>query len=402
MSAARVLVLGSYPAVNPRHGGQVRLSQILRAYESGGFEVRQASFFPAHTFYTDSRTGPADVPLPVPALHDWRGRPNAWVEDVVAGDVAAANPSLVESLERHAGRVDLVHLEQPWLLPLVERLRERGRVGAFRLVYGSQNIEHALKRAILRQNRVPEEDEIAEAVLALEQRCASQASLVAAVTAEDAAILAGWTSAPVALAPNGIAPWASTPAKRERWSGRLGRGPFALYVGSAHPPNVQGFSDCFGASLAGLSPVHRVVIAGHVSELIPRTPWFEAWKTLNVRRTIAVGILSYEDLCAVRDLAHAFVLPVTAGGGSNLKTAEALYSGKHVVASPLAMRGFEALADLPGLRIAAPGREFASAVAAALDAPPRSGEDGAGALRESLTWQHTLRALCDAAGEIRP
>jgi hypothetical protein len=267
------------------------------------------------------------------------------------------------------------------------------------LIYGSQNIEHELKRAILRQNHVPEEDEISEAVLSLEQRCAAQASLVVAVTTEDAEVLAGWTSAPLVLAPNGIAPWTSAPERRERWTKQLGSAPFALYIGSAHPPNVQGFCDCFGESLATLSPVQRVIIAGHVSELIPKTPWFEEWKTLNARRTVAVGILSQEDLSALRDLAHVFILPVTAGGGSNLKTAEALYSAKHVVASPLAMRGFEKLMDLPGLRIATPGRDFAAAVSAALDQPPRSGDDGAASQRESLTWRHTLHALCDAAGK---
>lgn len=400
MSATRILVLGSYPAVNPRHGGQVRLSQVALAYAARGFEVRQASFFPAHAFYTDSRMGPADVPLPVPTLHTWRGAPNAWVEDLVSGEVAAARERDVQALERYAGAVDVVHLEQPWLLPLVEKLRERGRLGAFRLVYGSQNIEHELKRAILRHNRVAQEEDIAAAVLALEQRCAQQASLVAAVTAEDAAVLSRWTQAPVVLAPNGIAPWTSEPARRQRWAARLGGDPFALYVGSAHPPNIQGFCACFGESLAALSPVHRVVIAGHVSEFIPRTPWFEAWKTLNARRTVPIGVLAQEDLSAVRDLAHAFILPVTAGGGSNLKTAEALYSGRHVIASPLAMRGFEAFTDLPGLRVAGPGREFASAVAAALDEPALRGDDGARERRESLTWRSTLRALGDAAQEM--
>ncbi|MEJ6021937.1 glycosyltransferase [Ramlibacter sp. PS4R-6] len=403
MSGRRVLVLGSYPAVNPRHGGQVRLSQVAQAYAARGFDVKQASFFPAHAFYTDSRMGPADVPLPVQSLRLWRGEPSEWVEDLASGEVAAATPARVEALERYAVQADVVHLEQPWLLPLVERLRERGRIGAFRLVYGSQNIEHELKRAILRQNRVHEEEDIAGAVQALERRCAEQAALVAAVTAEDAAVLAGWTRAPIVLAPNGIAPWTSDPARRQRWSQRIGPAPFALYVGSAHPPNVQGFCDCFGASLAALSPIHRVVIAGHVSEFILRTPWFKEWKSLNERRTVAVGVLSQEDLSAVRDLAHAFLLPVTAGGGSNLKTAEALYSGKHVVASPLAMRGFEGFAGLPGLRVEAPGHAFAAAVADVLEAPARPVERDAREQRDSLTWQHTLRALGEAAeGVVAP
>ena len=67
MTAPRILVLGGYPAVNPRHGGQVRLSSIVAAYRARGFRVAQASFFPAHDFYTKSVLGPADVALPVAA-----------------------------------------------------------------------------------------------------------------------------------------------------------------------------------------------------------------------------------------------------------------------------------------------------------------------------------------------
>ena len=395
----KVLVLGSYPAVNPRHGGQVRLSQIVQAYADRGFQVRQASVFPAHAFYTDSPTGAADVPLPVPLLRTWKGAPNEFVEDLVSGEVAAAQTGLLQALEQHVGAVDIVHLEQPWLLPLVEALGTRGKLGAFRLIYGSQNIEHGLKRAILRQHRVARENDIAQAVLELEQRCARQASLVVAVTQEDAAVLQGWTAAPVVLAPNGIAPWESSAAVRERWLRKLGAQPFALYVASSHPPNVQGFADCFGASLAALSPLQRVVVAGHVSEFIVASAWFNEWKTLNARRTTPVGVLSLEDLSALRDLAHAFILPVTAGGGSNLKTAEALYSGKHVIASPLAMRGFESFAALPGLRVAAPWSEFAAAVAAALGEPPMVRSGASDTLRASLTWHHTLAALCTAAGK---
>lgn len=396
MSGARILVLGSYPAVNPRHGGQVRLASIVAAYRARGFAVTPASFFPAHAFYTESVRGPLDVALPVPELRQWKGQPSDYVEDLVSGEVAARDDRALAAIERGAGRVDVVHLEQPWLLPVVDKLRQRGALGPFELVYGSQNIEHALKRAILRQHHAAKEDEIAGAVLALERECAAQASLAAAVTAEDAQVLAGWTGAPVVLAGNGVAPWHASDEALEKWRTRLGPDPFALYVASAHPPNIMGLCESFGESLAGLSPVQRVVLAGHVGEFIAQTEWFRRWQPLNERRTVRVGVLEQDDLSAVRDLAHTFLLPVTSGGGSNLKTAEALYSGRHVVATPLALRGFESFEGLPGLRVEAPGAAFASAVCRSLDEPQPVDDEASRRRRETLTWPHALRALCDA------
>ena len=47
--------------------------------------------------------------------------------------------------------------------------------------------------------------------------------------------------------------------------------------------------------------------------------------------------------------AHALILPITQGGGTNLKTAEALWSGRRVVATPQAMReASEAFIDHAG------------------------------------------------------
>jgi glycosyltransferase involved in cell wall biosynthesis len=399
MTSLRVLVLGSYPASNPRHGGQVRLSQILAAYRRAGMEVRQASFFPAHDFYTRSGgLGAADVPLPVPQLHTWDGRPSIFAEDIAAGDLAATDERIA-ALEKQAGPIDVLHLEQPWLLPVVEKLRERGRIGAFRLVYGSQNIEHLLKGAMLRQQNASEAESLTQAVLALERRCAEQASLVVAVTPDDAQVLAGWTAVPVLIAGNGIEPWRSTSHARERWRRRFGGEPFALYVASAHPPNIQGFGDCFGPSLAALAPDQKVVLAGHAAEFVLRSDWFRHWQPLNRSRSMGIGVLALEDLSAVRDLAHTFVLPVTSGGGSNLKAAEALYSGRHVVATRLAMRGFEAYEQLPGLHLAQPGAEFAHAVSRSLREPLPGVNEEAARARDSLTWAQTLAPLVRAVGD---
>ena len=401
MSALRVLVLGSYPTLHPRHGGQIRLSQVIAAYRGRGFDVHTASFFQADPFYTGLPLGPLDVALPIEQLQHWRGRHAPFMEDMTSGEMGAGDDRRLEAIERQVRHADVVHLEQPWLLPVVRRLRERRRLGDFRLVYGSQNIEHGLKRAILEQHGVRDPQDLAQAVETLERDAAREADWVAAVTPEDAHVLSGWTRAPVVPPPTGFARCTCPVAARLRWRERLGPRPFALYVASAHQPNIVGLGESFGPSLACLSPVHKLVLAGHAGQFIVDTPWFKRWKELNQRRVEQVGVLSLEDLSALRDLAHTFILPVTSGGGSNLKTAEALYAGRRVVATPLAMRGFEALADLAGLRVAEPGPAFGQAVAHSLDAPPLPSDPAAQARRESLTWNHTLAALCDALTSSR-
>jgi len=392
----RVLVLGSYPALDPRHGGQIRLAQILAAFRARGVQVKQASFFPAHDFYTKAAMGSADIALPVAQLQSWRGRPVPLVEDLVSGELVAADPARLEALERFSGPVDIVDLEHPWLLPVVDQLRERGKLGPFKLVYGSHNIEHSLKRSILAQYNVADADDVVQAILELEQRSAREAVLVGAVTEEDARQLRQWTNAPVVVAPNGVSAWSSSEEDRARWRRRLGDAPFALYVASAHPPNISGFCDSFGECLAALSPVQKVVLAGSVGEHIVKTRWYERWAPLNDRRTVVAGVLGDAELSALRDLAHTFILPMTSGGGSNLKTAEALYSGRRVVATPVALRGFEPFADLPGLEVAEPGVPFAKAVAQSLREPAVPADPTSTRRRQSLTWAHTLAPLCDA------
>jgi len=399
MSVPRILVLGSYPAVHPRHGGQIRLASIVRAYRDRGLEVRQASFFPANVFYTQHSLGPADIALPVAQLQAWRGHTAPLVEDLASGELVAGQPDLLAALERHAGVVDWVHLEQPWLLPVVHALRERGTLGTFRLIYGSQNIEYPLKQAIFAQYGVSNGEPLIEGIRALERRAAAEADLVAVVTTQDGTETREWTQAPVVLAPNGVNPWIATEAQRAHWRHVLGEEPFALYVASAHPPNVLGFCESFGASLAALSPVQKVVLAGSVAEHIVAAPWFSQWSQLNARRVHSAGVLSDGELSALRDLAHVFVLPMTSGGGSNLKTAEALYSGRQVVATPHALRGFESLADLPGVTVVSPGVDFGRAVSRSLGQPQPAPDAGAQVRRESLTWSRTLAALCDAVVE---
>ena len=60
------------------------------------------------------------------------------------------------------------------------------------------------------------------------------------------------------------------------------------------------------------------------------------------------------------------LLPITYGGGSNLKTAEALLTGHPIIATAKAFRGCEVFTDMPGMIIAGNRRGILRSDAASL------------------------------------
>lgn len=127
----------------------------------------------------------------------------------------------------------------------------------------------------------------------------------------------------------------------EAWKKKLPPGPFALFVGSAHPPNISGFFDVLGDSLGFLAPDRSAHLRRWQRRPAPPPihPAFQRWKPLNESRIQILGMLDDADLAAVKSLAHLFILPISEGGGSNIKTAEALYSGKYVLGTPTSSAG---------------------------------------------------------------
>src|SRR6185503_21305679 len=100
-------------------------------------------------------------------------------------------------------------------------------------------------------------------------------------------------------------------------------------------------------SMAFLAPDERVVVAGGIADVLLHAPAYRLWERINASRLMLVGQQSEQDLAALIALASCIVLPITIGGGSNIKTAEAIFSGKPVVGTTLSLRGYERALELP-------------------------------------------------------
>ena len=216
-----------------------------------------------------------------------------------------------------------------------------------------------------------------------------------ACTESDAIVLRGFGARRIVIAHNGIVERHADSRALRDWRWHLGDKRFALFVGSAYPPNAAGFWEIFAPSLAFLAPDQRILAVGGVSALLTEYGSYKMWQGVNDSRLIRAGFQSEDALAALIDLATCIVLPITRGGGSNIKTAEAVYSRKPVIGTSKSFCGHERTLALPHVFAVDEPAEFRRLVKAALEEtlPPAAADDPQ--LRASVLWNETLARLPD-------
>lgn len=397
-----VLLLSTYPIASPRHGGQVRVANIAKTFRDSGWEVTHLAVYEPEG-YPPSTLGANDVKFPVDShFRKYKGTYVPLINDLLSGEFAASEQGgFAEILKQLPPVIDVIHVEQPWLWPLVLKIQQMPQYRNACLIYGSQNIESPLKQEILDSYGIQGADAVIADIEALERKATLEADIAVAVTQADHDILKAWGASMPLLAPNGIAPWTAKADVLQTWKACLPESPWILYVASAHPPNFKGFNECLGSSLACIPPDSKLVVVGSVCEHLETTLRDSRWGQLNLSRLQLLYMLPDDDLDAVKTLAHAFLLPIPHGGGSNIKTAEAIYSGKFVIGTESAFRGFEEHLSSPEISVARTPGEFHSAIRNRLTGPGIVGGKGPDReSREPLTWARSLESIPRAAIEV--
>jgi hypothetical protein len=392
-----ILLLSTYPYIKPRHGGQIRLANIAKTYQSAGWQVASIAIYDGGGY----PVGPHDIPFPfTPEWRKFQGHSIPLIDDFLSGVYAASDyggyPLVMKNLPKY---IDAIHVEQPWLWPLAHKIQASFEHRHIILIYGSQNIETPLKKEILDSWNVSESEDVLEAIKSLEKQAAQESDICFAVTEADRRVLLEYGAKRAYLAPNGIEPWKAKPNDLERWRRKLPTAPWILYIASAHPPNFTGFTKVVGDSLGFIPPDSRLVIAGSVSEHINNLLAKTRWHALNTSRLQLLHILPDDDLAAVKSLAHAFLLPILHGGGSNIKTAEAIYSGSYVIGTTPAFRGYEDFSMLPEIMIADTPPDIQMKIKDVLQRPPAL-QDGKNELRQLLCWEKCLASIPDSVQSL--
>jgi hypothetical protein len=387
----RILGLGTYPIAQPIHGGQRRVTAFCAHYAANNVTYLYASVY-ERKYYAGAAVTAADYPSGAPG-----GRFANWpyMDDVNAGQFAASDPGALAHFVSLAQRFkpDVIQLEQPFMWPLAKRLLAEAGPGKVRLYYSSHNVEGPLKASILRTAGVSvAEADLAQATIAaLEREIVSNADAIFAVSRSDANFYAAMgPSADIYVIPNGLARYAGPPGEAPAmFDGRK----LLLFIGSAYPPNVDGFNSLVAErGLYFLPPEKHLAVCGGASEGIFNSPAYRADMTANGERVHFFPKISDGDLEALRRRAHAILLPITFGGGSNLKTAEALAQGAWVVATSTALRGFAAFRDASGVIVADTPRAFRRAIADVIRRPALALGPEEMEKRAALYWEGCFAA----------
>lgn len=350
----KIVTFSTYRTSKLLHGGQIRLNALHDTLRRDGFLVRHVS---VHT--GDEENLSADeisIPLDVSAqtyFHKSKMR-----TDVNACSVFDLNPDKYRVLENGLNEFDpeLLWLEQPWLWPVVKRYLSENNRSHTAVVYGSQNVEFNLIDATASEWDAATRHKLARQIEDLEHDLCQRADGICAVSMSDLKHFETYKK-PVLLAQNGVSPQ-QAPGGIDYWRNVYRYTSLCTFVGSAHPPNAEGFSAMMGQDLSFMAPDEKIAVIGGVCSLLRNMPAFRKNRGLILPRLALLDNQDGGGLSTFFHLSKAILLPIVSGGGTNLKTAEALYSRKPIVATTRAFRGYEPFMGLPNVHISDDPKKF--------------------------------------------
>jgi len=341
--ASRLLLLNPYPILKPRNGGQMRAASLMQAACLAGWDVETIAIYPA-AFFPRAEWGRLDIVLESAALRA-QVHADMLFADLLVARAAANDTNVVRKLSEAIARFspEVIQIEQPWpWLVLKEALALNGR--ECRLVYSSQNIEWKARPALFDHGMktVASEQLLAETRV-LEEEVAQAADLTFSISDIEAKEIERGCGRPVVYLPavsDLTAPSAATRRPRFAAEAREAHCVYAALIGSAYWPNVEGFFDVFPDGLGFLAPGEQIWVAGSLGDAIKRDRRFQEFLSINETRFRDVGYLSESEKADFFAAAECAIAPVHIGAGAKLKTADAIASGRPVVATPHAVEGY--------------------------------------------------------------
>ena len=396
----RVLAVNFFPAFHPPSSGGEQRYYYLYRYLSQWHDVTLLS--PTYSGH-DAETvtiSPSfrEHRVPKDALFDrlhWRlgaagigPECSGYVVALAAGGDTAFGRKFA-TLVREA---DIVIHDSPFTLPYDRTIDRDGKPR----IYNAYNVEHRLAKQFFEGHAG---NKAVEFIRFLEQELTRRSSLVLVTSREEGdQFRADFNvdGAKIVLAPNGFEPAREvlTPCSS------LKRGAYALFMGSAHPPNVEAARHVV-EHLAAAMPDTEFRLIGSVCAHLP-APLPDN-----------VHALGFVDEAVKRDLLRtcgAAINPLFSGAGTNLKMLDYMAAGAPIVTTPLGARGLDLANGVDAF--IADGDEFASVLQAVLRDKGEASQVGAAARTKAFdeyAWERiagrvngALEAMAGSLSEERP
>ena len=263
------------------------------------------------------------LPVHIAELPDFMNTYHPQLEDIVMLFKDFHSENYLDAIP------DAIIFDHPWLWNEAKKLKKR--FPNVKLIHSSHNIEFLLKSDLLNGLNQDARVEAVKYVRSVEEEIARECDLILCITELDKLWFQNNGAKNVVCGNNGT----QTTPQRVVSPNR-----YALVIGSGHPPNVEGSIKYLYDATEWMPENSRLIYVGSVCDSIRG----RIGKEINpVRNTevILLGIRSNEDLNKLIASASVILLPIPYGGGSNLKTAEAISSGRPIVGTTKSFREFD-------------------------------------------------------------
>ena len=224
---------------------------------------------------------------------------------------------------------DAIIFDHPWLWTEAKKLKEI--FPKVKLIHSSHNIEFLTKSELLKGLDQNAKIEAVKYVRSVEEEIAKECDLILCVTELDKLWFQNNGAKNVIDSNNGTL---TTPQRVSSTN------KYALVIGSGHPPNVEGSIKYLYDATEWMPESSRLIYVGSICDGLRGNVGREIDLAKDTE-VIFLGARSDEELNKLIASANVIILPIPYGGGSNLKTAEALCSGRPIVGTTKSFRGFE-------------------------------------------------------------
>ena len=334
----RYVVVNTFQLTPVTSGGQVRLYGLYRALARFA-DIHFVNLAAGHLPHTlrELHPGLVEEVVPVSKAFVQAEKDLERVVNASVGDLAAAlYPNLlddwVRAIAQTTRKADAVICSHPYGHPAVVAAGWQGPS-----VYEAHNVECDLKRGIYAGQPWP-----TGLIERFERDCARSASHITACSESERDRLIelyGVARARCAVIANGIAldavPYISPAARRgvrQSWGQQK---PLALFMGSAHQPNVEAAALIVAA--AAQCPTFEFALMGSVCLRIDRQ------RLPNNLRLL--GVVDDTEKLIWLKIASVGLNPIISGAGTNLKLAEYAAAGLPIVSTAFGARGGVLLPD---------------------------------------------------------
>lgn len=400
----KLLILSTYPIKAPLHGGQKRLNAILEMYKNNFTQVKSCAVF-FRGFYSEFTSD--DIALGPDSERLVYCSP--LTSDIVSGDAIVSDPKVKRKLSKLLKTYgpDIIHIEQPFIYIGLKAILNEVNLRP-KIIFGSQNIEGPMKKEILRNSGmdISDIDRYVNIINKVEAEITRDSDLVVACTIEDKKKLQNYGAKDIVIAVNGADHTSTNEASINKWDKIFKTHNIQkkiVFIGSAHPPNWTGFLNMVGKGLGFLPYGNSIVLAGSICDYFEREISVDSMNIYAATfwlRAFSAGRLSQNDLGAIISLSDVIILPITEGGGSNLKTAEAILANKKVVTTKHALRSFEWFEDFPNVWTTNDPEEFKKYIIDSLQARYISRNRSQQKKAETVSWEYCLRPLTKAVRKL--